>query len=252
MGPLGSHQVPLEGLGHGVEVPLSHLHHHLLIDIVCKTLYSIHCCDDLLFFLLRYIKDHVGGSLPLALHDVPDLLYRVQGAALRGEVLGDEEMLVEMWLEGLGVVHLQVVHDNDRRCPLALLLQPQNEWQEGLHGVGAGERLRVDQPMMHAEGPNHGDRLASLIRQLHSHALFDPEPTRGHPQVKGGLVYVDDICLRLLHQDSCDVLSELLLLVLQLNFSGCLGAIDDLGLSICGPVLQVELSYGPGRELGQL
>ena len=70
--------------------------------------------------------------------------------------------------------------------------------------------------------------------------------------MEGGLVYVHEICLQLLHQDSCDVLRELLLLVLQLNFSGCLGAIDDLGLSIRGPVLQVELPDGPGRELGQL
>ena len=70
--------------------------------------------------------------------------------------------------------------------------------------------------------------------------------------MEGSLIYVDYICLRLLHQDSCDMLSELLLLMLQFYFSRSLRTIDDLRLSICGTVLQVELSYGPGRELGQL
>ena len=70
--------------------------------------------------------------------------------------------------------------------------------------------------------------------------------------MEGSLIYVNDICLRLLHQDSCDLLSELLLLVLQFYFSRSLRTIDDLGLTIRGPVLQVELPDGPGRELGQL
>ena len=70
--------------------------------------------------------------------------------------------------------------------------------------------------------------------------------------MEGSLIYVDNICLRLLHQDPCDVLSELLLLMIQLDFSGSLRTIDDLGLPVCGPVLQVELPDGPGRELGDL
>ncbi len=70
--------------------------------------------------------------------------------------------------------------------------------------------------------------------------------------MEGSLIYIDNICLRLLHQDPCDVLSKLLLLMLQLDFSGSLRAIYYLGLPICGPVLQVELPDGPGRELRDL
>jgi hypothetical protein len=70
--------------------------------------------------------------------------------------------------------------------------------------------------------------------------------------MEGSLIYIDDICLRLLHQDSCDMLSELILLMLQFYFSRSLRTIDDLGLTIRGPVLQIELPDGPGQELGEL
>ena len=65
--------------------------------------------------------------------------------------------------------------------------------------------------MLNAQSPNHGDTLASLIRQLYLHAFFDPYPRRLHPQMEGGLIYVDDIRERLVHEDSNDPLGELLL-----------------------------------------
>jgi len=86
--------------------------------------------------------------------------------------------------------------------------------------------------MLYTQGPNHGNALTPLIWQLDLHSLLYPYPRRLHPQVKGGLIYVDDICQWLVHEDSDDPLRELLLLVHQLHFPLGLRAIYDLGLSI--------------------
>ena len=46
---------------------------------------------------------------------------------------------------------------------MTFLFEPQYERQEGVDGVGPYEGLGVDQAVMNAEGPNHGDGLAPLI-----------------------------------------------------------------------------------------
>ena len=89
--------------------------------------------------------------------------------------------------------------------------------------------------------------MAPLILQLDLHALLDPYPRRLHPQVEGGLIYVDYVGQRFMHQDSNDPLGELLLLVHQLNFSIGFRAIYDLGLSVGGPMLDIYLTDEPRR-----
>ena len=55
--------------------------------------------------------------------------------------------------------------------------------------------------------------------------------------MEGGLVYVDDIGQRLMHQYPYDSLGKLLLLVHELHLSLGLRAVNDLWLSIGGPML---------------
>ena len=79
------------------------------------------------------------------------------------------------------MVDLEIIHYNDGPAPKALLFEAKEEWQEGLHGIGSGKGLGVEEAVVHAEGPYHGDALASLVWELHPHALLDPQPCRGHP-----------------------------------------------------------------------
>jgi hypothetical protein len=104
----------------------------------------------------------------------------------------------------------------------------------------------VNQALMKAQCTDHCDGLASLVWQLDSHSLFYPQSARGHPQVKRCFIYVDDVVLRLLHEDFCYVLGELLLLVFQLHLPCNFGAIDNLRLSVSCSMLQVKLPDGPG------
>ncbi len=110
----------------------------------------------------------------------------------------------------------------------------------------------MHESIMNAQSTYHRYGLASLIRELYAHSLLNPESSRGHPQVKRRLIYVNDVVLRLLHEDLRDCLGELLLRMLKLHLPGCLGAVHDLRLSIRGAVLQVELPDGPCRELVKL
>ena len=106
--------------------------------------------------------------------------------------------------------------------------------------------------MLHAQCPNHRNALTPLIWQLDLHALLDPHPRRLHPQVEGGLVDVDDIGQRLVHEDPDDSLGELLLLVHQFYFPFGLRAIDNLGFPIGGPMLEIDLTDEPRRKLREL
>ena len=61
--------------------------------------------------------------------------------------------------------------------------------------------------------------------------------------MEGGLVYVDDIGQRLVHQYPYDSLGKLLLLVHELHLSLGLRAVDNLRLSISCSMFEVDLAY---------
>ncbi len=61
--------------------------------------------------------------------------------------------------------------------------------------------------------------MPSLVWHLDLHSSFDPHSGRLHPEVEGGLIDVDDVRCRLVHEDPDDLLGELLLLVHQLHLS---------------------------------
>ena len=66
--------------------------------------------------------------------------------------------------------------------------------------------------------------------------------------MKGGLINIDYVCQRFVHEDPNDPLGELLPLVHQLYFPFDLRAVNDLGLSIGGHVLKVDLANQPGES----
>ncbi|MFM7727617.1 MAG: hypothetical protein ACKO7B_13005, partial [Flavobacteriales bacterium] len=133
---------------------------------------------------------------------------------------------------------LQVVHHHECLGSFTFLLEPLKEWQEGVNCVGACEGFGVDQPVVNAQGTNHGNGLPSLVRQRHLHPILQPHSTWGHPQVEGRLVDVHDVDFGLVLQQVRDHLRELALLMLQLHLPSGFGAVDDLGLPEGRPMLQ--------------
>jgi len=61
---------------------------------------------DLLVCLLRLLKDQVGGAPPLSLDEVPYVLYRVQGAALWGQVADFKSVIIKVPQYDLGLMDL--------------------------------------------------------------------------------------------------------------------------------------------------
>ena len=72
----------MEGLGHGFVVAPSKFPHEVLVEVVAD---SDDCMDgglELILFLFGDIQYPIGVPPPLSLHNVPDLLYRVQFTTL--------------------------------------------------------------------------------------------------------------------------------------------------------------------------
>ena len=65
-------------------------------------------------------------------------------------------VIIELESDGLGVVDGEVVHDDDRRPCLALLLQSL-ERKERIDGVAAGEGLSMYQAIVDAQCSNHSN-----------------------------------------------------------------------------------------------
>ena len=106
--------------------------------------------------------------------------------------------------------------------------------------------------MVDTQSSNHRYALTPLIGHLDFHPTFDPHSGRLHPEVEGGLINVDYICGWFRHHSPGNLRGELLLLVQQLTFPFGLGPVDDLRLSIGGPMFNVDLSDQPRRQLWQL
>ena len=109
-------------------------------------------------------------------------------------------------------MHTQIVHDDNALTPLALFFELDDEWYECVCVVSGGEGVGVEKSSFGADCADHGDGLASLIGQLHSHALLQPNVPRRLPQIEGGLVYVNDFNIRAMHDKSKNLLRKLLLL----------------------------------------
>ena len=153
----------------------------------------------MVLFLLGDIENAVGVLAPFRLYDVPDLLDRVELAALRRQELVVEERVVELLLHNEAVMDAEVVHDHDPLQEGVDQLQLLDERQEGVHGVTAEENLSMQQAMLDAQSSYHRNTLTPLIWELHLHPSLDPHRRWLHPEVEGGLIDVDDISVRLGH-----------------------------------------------------
>ena len=99
----------------------------------------------------------------------------------------------------VGLVHLKVVHHHNSLMTSALLPQLQNEWDEGVLVVCGSKSVGVKQSPVSADVAYHSDRRAPRIRQLHPHAILQPDPGWRLPYIEGGLVNVHDLYLRSMH-----------------------------------------------------
>ena len=108
-----SHKITLQSLDHGVVVTSGHPNHLRLIDRVGDALDALHCGCDLLLLLLRNVQDHIGCSFPLCFDHVPHLLDRIECTTLRRQILSNKCVAIELKLDCFGVMHRQIIHNND-------------------------------------------------------------------------------------------------------------------------------------------
>ena len=131
----------MQGAGHRFVVAAGELPHEVWVEVVGDAIDSINRGLELVLLLPGDIKNAIGVPAPFRLDDVPDLLDRVELAALRRQELVVEERVVELLLDIEAVMDREVVHDHypllEWMDPLELL----DERQEGVHGVAAEENL---------------------------------------------------------------------------------------------------------------
>jgi hypothetical protein len=167
-----------------------------------------------------------------------------------------EKYLLELDSEelshGLGLVHAEIVHDHDAAVPSALLLQLDDEGHEGVACVAAGEGVGVKQSSLCTYGPDHGDIMPPLIRQLHPHAILQPDSGWRLPQVECRFIDVDYLNVWGLDHDLNNRHGELLLLLLQLLLLLVLRAIHDLRLDELRSKFLVDAPHGHRREPRQI
>ena len=177
------------------------------------------------------------------LDDVPNLLNRVEVAALRRQELLLEVDLVEELLDQLCLVHAEVVHDHHALVVEALGKQASDKSMEALCVIGPSECGSVQEPTVNTQGTYHADRLASGVWQLHLHAWLDPHFMRLLPEVERGLINVDDLYLRLLHEYGGDGTAEVLLLLTELLLPFVLRLVHYLRLAVACTELSVASTH---------
>ena len=139
-----SYKITLQSLHHGVVVPSGHSYHLRLIDGVCDALDALHCGCDLLLLFLGNVQHHVGCSFPLCFDHVPHLLDGVERTTLRRQILSNKCVAIELKLYCFGVMHRQIIHNNDCWSLFALLFQSLYERQECVCSVASSKGLSMD------------------------------------------------------------------------------------------------------------
>jgi len=188
-----SNDVPLDCLGHLLVVAPGDQAHEVLIESICDLVDGVHCSDQLILLLESDVEDPVGVLAPLALYQIPYPLDGVELAALRRKELVHEPFAIKLVFDNLAVVDAEDVHDHYPLQQGVDPLQLLDEGQEGIDCVGTHKNLSKHKSVLHTQCANHRDALPSLVRKLYLHAFLYPYPRRLHPQVKGGLIYIDDI-----------------------------------------------------------
>jgi hypothetical protein len=109
----------------------------------------------------------------------------------------------------------QIVQDEHDPAPLALGLEALEEGLELLGVVAGVKDVKVDQAALFTYGPYHGDRRSAVLEHAQLHAR--PQPAARHlvPQMKRGLVEVDDLVVVALLDEAAQALHEVELLLLE-------------------------------------
>ena len=141
----------MQGLGHIAVVGSGHLPHVVLVEGLGNVFDLLHRGLGQLVFALGHLEELMRRLAVLTLEQRPDLLYRIELAALRWEELRDEVSLVEELVQQLGMVDSQVVHDDYGLALRALPLELSNKGNEGVHRVGPCEDMGQDEAVLEAE-----------------------------------------------------------------------------------------------------
>ena len=179
-------------------------------------------------------------SPPLLLHHQPQSLYRIQGAAVLGEV-SLHHPIVEEVPHPLGIVDAQVVHvDNSLTLDLPHHLMA--EVPEGRCCVGTTHQHVVHQALLLADGCYHRDGGTSGGGHLQHHISANPSLPRHLPVVEGALVHIDNLLALL--DEVRDLERHPPLLLQDLLVLHLLAAILVLWLPAGDLVLPVEVAEG--------
>ena len=94
----------MQGGGHRFVVSASEFLHEVLVEVVSDAIDCMYGSCELVFFLFCDIENSIGVLTPFTLDDVPDLLDRVELAALRRQELVVEEWIVKLLLHDEAVM----------------------------------------------------------------------------------------------------------------------------------------------------
>lgn len=113
------------------------------------------------------------------------------------------------------MVDPEVVKHQNGSASLTLDLETLEESLELLGVVAGVKDLKVHQAALLADSPDNSDRRAAVLEHAQLHARPEPAPRHLVPQMKGGLVEVDDLVVVTLFDEAAQTLDEIELLLLE-------------------------------------